>query len=262
MRSWAGRSPAEGASTYAIPASAAAWAASEIRQHGRVSHPFLGVQIQELRPAERERLNAPGDARVRVGGVAPRSPAQEAGLRKDDLILAFQGKKVEGPADLSDQIARTRVGERVSLDGWRDGKGFTLHLTLQERPLAPWLFQGPAVTAPSPRFFITAPEVRLFQAPMPRVTRLFASGQVTATASGTGRGAQVTLEAQDAELAAVLQELSRATRLQFRAEGDAARQRVTLKVERVPVDDLVESLARRYHLRSERQGGTFTFRPR
>jgi ferric-dicitrate binding protein FerR (iron transport regulator) len=97
---------------------------------------------------------------------------------------------------------------------------------------------------------------------MPRITRIFAPGQVSATATGSGRDAQLTLEAQDAELEAVLKELSRATHLQFSAEGEAARQRVTLKVERVPVDDLVQSMERLFHLRTDRQGDHITFRAR
>jgi hypothetical protein len=150
----------------------------------------------------------------------------------------------------------------ISLLIWRDGKHLTLRPTLREQPATGWLFRGPNVILPSRPFIMTEPRVHLPNGPMPHIMRLYPPGHVAASASGTGRGALVTLEAQDAELAAVLRELSRATRLQFTAEGDAARQTVTLKVERVPVDDLVESLERLYHLRSERQGDTVTFRPR
>jgi hypothetical protein len=97
---------------------------------------------------------------------------------------------------------------------------------------------------------------------MPRGVRIYAPGHVSASATGTGRDALINLEAQDAELDAVLRELSRATGRQFTAEGEAARQRITLQVERVPVDDLVESFERLYHLRSERRGDTITFRTR
>ena len=50
--------------------------------------------------------------------------------------------------------------------------------------------------------------------------------------------------------------------LKFTAEGEAERQRLTLKVENVVVDDLIESLTRLYHLRSERRGDQITFRSR
>ena len=85
---------------------------------------------------------------------------------------------------------------------------------------------------------------------------------VSARAEGSGRNARVTLEAQDAELEIVLRELSRATGLSFGAEESARRTRITLKVEGVPVNDLVESLERLYRLRSERRGDRITFRAR
>ena len=262
VRFWAGRSPANGACTYAIPAATAAWAASQIREHGRVAHPFLGLQLQELKPEDRQRLSAPEEAHVRVTAVAADSPAREAGLQQDDVILEFQGKQVEGPADLMEQAARARVGERVSLVVWRDGKRLTVHPTLKEQPATRWLFRSPTVTLPSRPFIMTQPRLIMPNGPMPHVLRLYPPGHVAASASGRGRSARVTLEAQDAELAAVLRELSRATGLQLTAEGDAARQPVTLKVERVPVDDLMESLERLYHLRSDRQGDRITFRRR
>jgi S1-C subfamily serine protease len=259
---WAGRGPGGGASTYAIPAATAAWAVGQIREHGHVARPFLGVQLHELTPDERKRLNAPEEARVRVGAVTPESPAQEAGLQKDDLILEFQGKKIEHSADLMEQLAREPVGGRVSLVVWRDGQRRTVSATLRERPSTPWLFRGPAFTLQPRAFTMVTPNVTPRTGPMPRSMRIYAPGRVSVTANGTGRGAVVNLEAQDAELEAVLRELSRATGRQFTAEGEAARQRITLQVERVPVDDLIESLGRLYHLRSERRGDAVAFRSR
>jgi type II secretory pathway component GspD/PulD (secretin) len=72
----------------------------------------------------------------------------------------------------------------------------------------------------------------------------------------------VTLEAQEAELQAVLRELSRATGLTLGAEEGVSRKPITLRVENVPLDDLLESMARLYQLRSERRGNTITFKAR
>jgi hypothetical protein len=95
----------------------------------------------------------------------------------------------------------------------------------------------------------------------PAIVRVF-PGRVAVRAEGRGRSARVTLEAQDAELEAVLRELSRATGLSFSAAENARDRRVTLKVEGIPVDDLVESLERLYRLRGEREGDRYTFRTR
>jgi PDZ domain len=269
IRFWSGRTPGQGASTFAIPAATAHSVVVQIREHGRVSHAYLGVRLETLKPEERERLKAPQEARVRVADIFPDSPAKEAGLQKDDLIVEFQGKKLEEATDLTDLMARARSGERVSLVIWRGGERRTVQVTLRERPQQAFTFAfpQPMIITPQPM-----PQPRVPNAPRLRVepprasvrsfVRVLPSGHVAASAVGTGRDARVTLEAQDAELEAVLRELSRATQLQLRAEGDAARRRVTLKVEGVSLDDLVESLARLYQLRSERQGDRITFRPR
>ena len=101
-----------------------------------------------------------------------------------------------------------------------------------------------------------------FGVPPPRALRIFPPGQVSARAEGSGRGARVTLEAQEAELQAVLRELSRATGLTLRADEGVSRKLITLRVERIPLDDLLESMNRLFQLRSERRGDTTTFRAR
>jgi S1-C subfamily serine protease len=275
VRFWAGRGPESGAFTYAIPAATVDWVASQIRESGHASHPFLGVRLEELKPAERERLKAPEEARVRVGTVWPDSPAKEAGLQPGDLILQWDGKRVDGTTDLAERLARARPGQRVSIEIWRDGHRQTVNVTPREMAFpqpffrAPaftmtpgkMLFRGPITVKPEPNFTWSG-KLPGPNGPMPRVLRLFSSGQVRAVATGSGRESRITLDAQDAELESVLQELSRATGMQFGAEGEAARQHVTLKVERVSVDDLVESMNRLFHLRSDRHDDRITFRAR
>jgi PDZ domain len=264
---WIGRTPGQGASTFAIPAATARAVMVQIREHGRVSHAYLGVRVETLKPEDRERLKAPPEARVRLLDTFAGSPAQEAGLQKDDLILEFQGKKLQEATDLTELLARARSGERVSVEVWRGGERRTIPVTLRERPPRAFAFafpQGSTIITPQPM-----PQPYVPQSPVGppgsqnrTFVRVFPSGHVAASAVGTGRGARVTLEAQDAELGAVFRELSRATQLQFTAEGEAERQRVTLKVEGVGIDDLIESLTRLYHLRSERRGDRITFRSR
>lgn len=273
VRFWAGRSPGDGASTYAIPAARARWAMAQIRENGRVAHPFLGLQLADLKPEDRDRLKAPEEARVRVLAVLPDSPAQEAGLQKDDLVLEFQGKPVAAAADLIDHMAQQRVGDRVSLVIWRGGERRTLQATLREQPRrafpqGAFVFPNPVPGVPrtpfppgrapvAPQFIV--PDGRLWRGTGPLTMRLFAPGRAVVRATGNGRSARVTLDAQDAELETVLRELSRATHLDVTAEGDAARRRITLRVDDVPVEDLVDSLDRLYHLRSERRGDRYTF---
>jgi S1-C subfamily serine protease len=279
VRIWTGHAPGGGASTYAIPAATVRWAAAQLRERGRVAHPHIGIQLSELRPDERDRLNAPAEARVQINGVMPDSPAQKAGLQKGDVILEFQGKKLDGGGEVIELMRSVKVGDQVPITIWRNGERRTVTVAVGERPRADIRLEGqpfrrfegqpfPRVpNPPSAPFILTPPRVegprgRRLDIRPPRATRIFTSGQVRVRAEGSGRGAKVTLEAQEAELQAVLQELSRATGLTLRADEGVSRKPITLRVESVPLDDLLESMNRLYQLRSERRGNTTTFRAR
>jgi hypothetical protein len=260
VRFWSGRTAGEAGVTYAVPVERVRWALEQIREHGRVRHTYLGIKFDTLDKEQRERLRAPEEARLRVVEVVKGSPAEAAGLRPDDVILEVGGRKLDDAAEMVSRMARAKVGDQVSLTVWRDGARRTLQATLGERPqprIQAWQLTPKVQSQP----FIVTPK-NDFGKSLRSFVRVGPSGRVAASASGTGRSAKITLEAQDAELESVLRELSRAAGLQFRAEGEAARRRVTLKIESVSVDDLVESLNRLYHLRADRSGGQITFRDR
>jgi S1-C subfamily serine protease len=84
------------------------------RSFERIPGPFLGVQADESR--------AFGETVV-LGGVAPKSPAAEAGLRKGDVVLEFNGSELRDWRDLTDRIAASKAGETVVLKVQRKGGG-------------------------------------------------------------------------------------------------------------------------------------------
>ncbi len=84
------------------------------RSFKRVPGPYLGVQADESR--------AFGDSVV-IGGVAPGSPAAEAGLRKGDVLLEFNGAELSQWRDLTDRIAAAKAGDVVILKVQRKGSG-------------------------------------------------------------------------------------------------------------------------------------------
>jgi membrane-associated protease RseP (regulator of RpoE activity) len=262
VRFWSGRSAGDAGVTYAVPIERVRWALEQIREHGRVRHAYLGVRFDTLSAGDRERLKAPDEARVRVVGVMKDSPAEEAGLRVDDLILELDGRKLADAGEMVSRMSRARVGDRVSLTIWRDGERRTLQATLRERPQAmnPIQLRNIVPKVQVAPLVVTPPKVRADT--LRSFVRVGPAGHVAASAAGTGRAARITLDARDAELESVLRELSRATGLQFRAGPEAAKRRVTLKVENVSIDDLVESLNRLYNLRGERQGDGYMFRIR
>jgi S1-C subfamily serine protease len=70
---------------------------------------------------------------VRVGGVRPGSPAEKAGVRTGDLIVAFSGLSVRTLEDFTFALRGRRPGDRVEVTVEREGAARRLNATLEER---------------------------------------------------------------------------------------------------------------------------------
>ena len=65
-----------------------------------------------------------------IASVSEKSPADKAGLQPGDIILKFDGKKIDTMRTLPKLVSRTEVGKTVDLEVWRDKKLITKKLTL------------------------------------------------------------------------------------------------------------------------------------
>lgn len=91
----------------------------------------LGVQLIEPTPELREHYGSSADEGILVSRVLPDTPAEEAGLRAGDLIVAIDGEPVEDTGDLRRGM-RDKDGETIDIDVIRDGQRTTLSVTLRE----------------------------------------------------------------------------------------------------------------------------------
>lgn len=89
---------------------------------------FLGLEVRENDSGSLESLSF--DPGVRVHGVVERSPAEGAGVRVDDVVLAMDGVDLATPADLEALLGRATGGQRVTLDVQRGDTVFEVALTL------------------------------------------------------------------------------------------------------------------------------------
>jgi membrane-associated protease RseP (regulator of RpoE activity) len=71
-----------------------------------------------------------------VPGVSEGGPAERAGLKPDDVILAIDGQSVTGVGVLRSLISTIQPGEEVAIDVWRDGERLTVRPVLDEAPPA------------------------------------------------------------------------------------------------------------------------------
>jgi len=115
---------------FAIPANAASNVINQLIKYGETKRGWLGVRIQEVTKeiAEVEKLkNTEG---ALVASVGEDSPAEKAGLEAGDIILKFDGKKIDTMRTLPKLVSNTQVGKTVELEIWRNKKLITKKLTL------------------------------------------------------------------------------------------------------------------------------------
>ena len=120
--------------SFAIPIEVALDVAKQLQASGKVTRGRLGVGIQPMTKelAQSFKLDAPAGAVV--VNVEKGSPADKAGLTVGDVILSFNGKRIENPNDLPRLVAATKPGEKATLEVWRGGKREQLTATVGEFP--------------------------------------------------------------------------------------------------------------------------------
>jgi len=94
---------------------------------------FLGVQLVELTPELRRHYGATAENGVLVGKVEPGSPAEAAGLRVGDVIVALDGEEMEGSWDIRRHVRALEDGEALAIEAIRDGTRLDLSATIVEK---------------------------------------------------------------------------------------------------------------------------------
>jgi len=113
-----------------IPINLAKKVLNDIEKYGAVKRGLLGVQFNELNPDAAEALHIKTTVGLYVGEVVPGSGADQAGIKKGDIIDKVEGNPVYESSDLQEHVARLEPGDKVHLTVLRDGedKNFTVTL--------------------------------------------------------------------------------------------------------------------------------------
>jgi serine protease Do len=120
--------------SFAIPSRLAHEVYNRLRTEGKISRGWLGVAMEEVPESSAKQLGLDLPAGVMVADVVPGSPAERAGLKRDDLIVRWDDHKVADPMDLSRAVAKTKIGAKVEIGLIRDGKRITRSVQVAERP--------------------------------------------------------------------------------------------------------------------------------
>ena len=115
---------------FAIPANAASNVIDQLINFGETRRGWLGVRIQEVTKEIAEAVKLKKAVGALVASVGEKSPADKAGIKAGDIILEFDGKKIDVMRTLPKVVAGTEVGKNVQLKIWRNKKLITKKLTL------------------------------------------------------------------------------------------------------------------------------------
>jgi serine protease Do len=119
---------------FAVPSNMARLVMSQLIQKGKVTRGWLGVTIQEITPELSQKFGLKTAKGALIGDVAKGSPAEKSGLKRGDIILEFNGKKVSDVGNLRNMVAQSKVGAEIPLTIIRSGKEYAIKVTTTELP--------------------------------------------------------------------------------------------------------------------------------
>ena len=94
----------------------------------------MGIGIQPVTKELAESFRLESTTGAVVTAVERGSPAEKAGIKVGDVILQYNGKKIDDPNELPRLVAGTKPGARASVELWRDGKREQAAVTVGEFP--------------------------------------------------------------------------------------------------------------------------------
>jgi len=115
---------------FAIPSNMAAHIAKALITHGKVERGWVGANAQDLTAdlAKSFGLAVPRGAllaEIETGG-----PADRAGLKKGDIVIAYQDRQIADASAFRNEVANSPIGQQIKIGIWRDGKKQEIRLTI------------------------------------------------------------------------------------------------------------------------------------
>jgi Do/DeqQ family serine protease len=111
---------------FAVPINMARAVTEQIIRFGEVRRGWMGVETQDLTPDLADSLGINRSEGAIVLDVESGSPAERAGLRKKDVVVAANGKPVRNSADLRNKVGLVPIDEVVEMSVLREGKPVTV----------------------------------------------------------------------------------------------------------------------------------------
>ena len=118
---------------FAIPVNMAKELLPQLKK-GKVVRGWIGMNIQQVTPELRSKLNLKDEKGALVADVLVGGPADKAGLRRGDVIISFDGKAIRDANDLPQIVASGAIGKTVAVEVMRLGQAHNFRVRIQELP--------------------------------------------------------------------------------------------------------------------------------
>jgi serine protease Do len=117
---------------FAIPVNVAKDLLIPLRERGRVVRGWLGVQVQAITPELAKSFGLERERGALVADVMPDTPAEKAGIERGDIVVEFNGRKIEEMNDLPRMVASTPPNAEVPVKILRKGQEKVVHVKVAE----------------------------------------------------------------------------------------------------------------------------------
>jgi serine protease Do len=107
---------------FTIPSNMALHVARALIAHGKVERGWLGVTTQDLTPDLAKSVHMETLKGAFIVGVLKGGPAEKAGIKKNDVVITYQGKEIPDSSTLRNEVAATPIGQEAKLTILRSGK--------------------------------------------------------------------------------------------------------------------------------------------
>ncbi len=117
--------------SFAIPVSIVRKVVDDLKKYGEVQRALIGVNIKDVESEDAQKLDLPAVQGAMITRVLDQGAAKEAGLKANDVIVKFDGDKINSVSDLQEHVGEKRPGDKAEITYYRNGKENTVSLIMK-----------------------------------------------------------------------------------------------------------------------------------
>lgn len=119
---------------FAIAIDSVSTTLQDLITYGKINRPWLGIWYQQLNEELAASMKLTDAQGVIITDVLAGSPAEKAGLKRDDVIKEINGKKLSEDVSLAEEVSKLKIGNKITLWVWRGNQKLYIPVTLGEYP--------------------------------------------------------------------------------------------------------------------------------